>query len=77
MVAGSHRGVFVSCFKASFNGKPKSQLAVWKVAGKTTPIMETKLASLTENETNLLVHFADGTTQEWLMLHIEKPEASK
>lgn len=49
MVAGSHRGVFVTCFKASFNGKPKSQLAVWKVAEKTTPIMETKLASLTEN----------------------------
>ena len=56
---------------------PKSQRAAWTIAGKTTPIMETKLASLTENETNLLVHFADGTTQEWLMLHIEKPEASK
>jgi hypothetical protein len=28
---------------------------------------------LTENETSVLVHFADGTTQQWLMAHLEKP----
>ncbi len=51
----------------------KSGRAAWTIAGKSTPIMETKLDSLTENETNALIHFADGTTQEWLMLHMEKP----
>jgi len=55
----------------------KSGRAAWTIAGKSTPIMETKLDSLTENETNALVHFADGTTQEWLMLHLQKPADEK
>lgn len=54
----------------------KSQRAAWTITGKNTPIMETGIANLTENETRALVHFADGTTQEWLMLHIENPKAS-
>lgn len=51
----------------------KSGRAAWTLAGKNTPIMETKVSGLTENETNVLVHFADGTTQQWLMAHLEKP----
>ena len=51
----------------------KSGRAAWTLAGKTTPIMETKVAGLTENETSVLVHFADGTTQQWMMAHLEKP----
>jgi hypothetical protein len=53
----------------------KSQRAAWTITGKNTPIMETGIANLTENETTALVHFADGTTQQFLMLHIEKPKA--
>ena len=52
----------------------ESGRAAWTIAGKSDPIMETKLDALTENETNALIHFADGTTQEVLMLHMEKPE---
>ncbi len=55
---------------------PESQRAAWTIAGKSTPIMETGLANLTQNETKLLVHFADGQTQEWMMLHIENDETS-
>jgi len=55
----------------------KSGRAAWTIVGKTTPIMETKIEDLTENETNMLVHFEDGTTQEWLMLHMEKPADDK
>ncbi len=51
----------------------ESGRAAWTIAGKSSPIMETKIENLTENETSALVHFADGTTQEWLMLHLEKP----
>lgn len=51
--------------------------AAWTIAGKTTPIMETKIEGLTENETSMLVHFEDGSTQEWLMLHMEKPADEK
>jgi hypothetical protein len=47
--------------------------AAWTVAGESTPIRETTMEGLTENETSMLVHFEDGTTQEWLMLHMEKP----
>ena len=55
----------------------KSQRAAWTVAGKETPIMETGISNLTENETSLLVHFADGSTQQWLVMHLENPEAGK
>ena len=55
----------------------KSGRAAWTLAGKSTPIMETKVAGLTENETSVLVHFADGTTQQWLMAHLEKPAEGK
>ncbi len=55
----------------------KSGRAAWTIAGKTTPIMETKIEDLTENETSMLVHFEDGSTQEWLMLHMEKPADEK
>jgi hypothetical protein len=53
-----------------------SQRAAWTITGKNTPIMETGIANLTENETQALVHFADGTTQQWLMLHLENPNAA-
>ena len=55
----------------------ESGRAAWTVAGKSAPIMETQLESFTENETNALIHFADGTTQQWLMLHMEKPAEDK
>jgi hypothetical protein len=51
-----------------------SQRAAWTITGKNTPIMETGIANLTENETSMLVHFADGQTQQWLLVRIEKPQ---
>ena len=54
----------------------QSQRAAWTIVGKSTPIMETGIANLTENETRVLVHFADGQTQTWLMLHVENPNAA-
>jgi hypothetical protein len=53
----------------------KSQRAAWTISGKNTPIMETGIANLTENETRALVHFADGSTQTWVLLHVENPTA--
>jgi hypothetical protein len=52
----------------------ESQRAAWTISGKSTPIMETGLANLTMNETRALVHFADGTTQQWLLIRVAKPE---
>ena len=54
----------------------KSQRAAWTIVDKNTPIMETGIANLTQNETKVLVHFADEQTQEWLMVHVENPDAA-
>jgi hypothetical protein len=51
----------------------ESQRCAWTVAGKTRPIMEVGIAGLTENSAAALVHFADGQTQQWLMVRLEEP----
>jgi hypothetical protein len=52
----------------------ESQRAAWTIAGKTSPIMETGVANLTEDETPALVHFSDGQTQQWLMVRLDEPK---
>ncbi len=52
-----------------------SQRAAWNVEGKTRPIMETGIVNLTEDTAPALVHFADGATQQWLMVRLEEPAA--
>ena len=55
----------------------KSQRAAWTVAGKTRPIMETGIVNLTEDTAPALVHFADGQTQQWLLVRLEEPTDKK
>ena len=55
----------------------KSQRAAWTIVDKNTPIVETGITNLTQNETRVLMHFADGQTQQWLMVHVENPDASQ
>ena len=50
-----------------------SQRCAWTVAGQTRPIMETGINNLTEDTAPALVHFADGQTQQWLMVRLEEP----
>lgn len=52
----------------------KTQRTAWVVQGKSSPIMETGLANLTKDEAPALLHFADGQTQQWLMVRLEDPE---
>ncbi len=51
----------------------KSQRAAWGAAGKDWPIMETGISNLTKEEAPALLHFADGQTQQWLMVRLEDP----
>lgn len=51
-----------------------TQRAAWSVAGKSRPIMETGISKLTEDTAPALVHFADGQTQQWLMVRLEEPK---
>lgn len=52
----------------------ESQRAAWTVADKTRPIMETGISNLTQGTAPALVHFADGQSQQWLMVRLEEPE---
>lgn len=53
-----------------------SQRAAWTVVGQTRPLMETGIVNLTEDTAPALVHFADGTTQQWLLVRLEQPAES-
>lgn len=52
----------------------KTQRAAWVISGKTSPIMETGINNLTKDTAPTLLHFADGQTQQWLMVRLEEPE---
>lgn len=52
----------------------ETQRSAWVVAGKDSPIMETGIANLTKDEAPALLHFADGQTQQWLLVRLEEPE---
>jgi hypothetical protein len=51
----------------------QTQRAAWTAVGKARPLMETGIVNLTQDATPALVHFADGTTQQWLMVRMEEP----
>src|SRR6185295_5064 len=52
----------------------QTQRAAWTVKGKTRPLMETGVVNLTQDTTPALVHFADGSTQQWLLVRLDKPK---
>ncbi len=53
----------------------KTQRSAWVIQGKDSPIMETGIANLTKDEAPALLHFADGQTQQWLLVRLEDPQA--
>jgi hypothetical protein len=52
----------------------KSQRAAWGAVGKEWPIMETGIYNLTKEDATTLLHFADGQTQQWLMVRLDEPD---
>jgi hypothetical protein len=48
----------------------KSQRVAWTIAGQQRPVMETGLANLTTDTSPALIHFADGQTQQVLMVRL-------
>ncbi len=51
----------------------QTQRAAWTLIGKTRPVMETGIVNLTQDTAPALVHFADGSTQQWLLVRLDKP----
>lgn len=52
----------------------ESQRAAWTVQGKKWPVMETGIYNLTQDAAPALVHFADGQTQQWLLVRLPDPQ---
>ena len=52
----------------------KSQRVAWSVKGQKRPIMETGIGNLTQDSSPALIHFADGQTQQWLMVRLPEPK---
>ena len=82
-LAISKQGVISGTLKNTLTGKTQtlegmadkmSQRVAWSVSGQERPIMETGLSNLTQDASPALVHFADGQTQQWLMVRIPEPK---
>jgi hypothetical protein len=54
-----------------------SQRAAWGVEGTQRPIIETGISNLTRDSAPALIHFADGQTQQWLLVRLEEPAGSQ
>lgn len=54
----------------------QSQRVAWGVAGQKRPILETGISNLTEDTAPALIHFADGQTQQWLLVRLPGPKQS-
>ena len=84
-LAVSEDGIISGTFKNMANGDvqtlegmvdKKSQRVAWSVQGKSSPIVETGLSNWTQDTTPVLVHFADGQTQQWLFVRLPDPNKS-
>ena len=61
-------------FEVEGTNDQESQRTAWGPGGESWPIMETGIYNLTENEAGALVHFADGTTQQWSLFRMDEPD---
>src|SRR5262249_39559974 len=84
-LAVSKQGIIAGTLQNTTTGSVKSvegmvdketQRAAWTVVGETRPLMETGLGNLTQDTSGVLVHFADGDTQQWMMARLNEPAKS-
>ena len=82
-LALSKQGVISGTLQNTLTGKAqplegmvdkKSQRVAWSVVDQQRPIVETGLENLTQDSSPALVHFADGGTQQWLMVRMPEPK---
>jgi hypothetical protein len=81
-LAVSKTGVIAGTLQNTASGTTKNvegmvdketQRAAWVEVGQTRPIMETGIGNLTQDTATVLVHYADGTTQQWLLVRMDGP----
>jgi hypothetical protein len=54
----------------------KTQRAAWTIGDNKKTVFEAGVSNLTKDQTPILVHFADGTTQQWLLVRMQQPQKS-
>jgi hypothetical protein len=52
----------------------QTQRAAWTVGDRKTPVYETGLPNLTQNETTMMVHYGKERSQQYTLIRIEEPE---
>jgi hypothetical protein len=52
---------------------PKTQRAAWTVGGKKAPVYEAGIANLTQDQTTMLAHTAEGQQQQFSLLRLPEP----
>jgi hypothetical protein len=55
---------------------PKTQRAAWTVGGQQSPVFEAGIANLTQDQTTMLVHTADGQPQQLNLFRLQDPSAA-
>jgi hypothetical protein len=84
-LAVSKQGILNGTFQNTASGSvqavegmvdKQTQRAAFTAVGKSRPLVETGIANLTQDSTAVLVHFPDGSTQQWLLVRLEKPGAA-
>jgi hypothetical protein len=55
----------------------KTQKAAWTIGKTKDRVFEAGLYNLTQSEAPVLVHFGADKTQQWLLVRVERPAASK
>jgi hypothetical protein len=82
-LAVSKQGIIAGTLQNTTAGTVKSvegmvdketQRAAWTPEGETRPLMETGISNLTQDTTGVLVHFANGDTQQWMLARLDKPK---
>jgi hypothetical protein len=82
-LAISKEGIISGTLENSATGKVQtlegmadkaSQRCAWTVEGQQRPIIETGISNLTQDTAPVLIHFADGQTQQWLLVRLDEPK---
>jgi hypothetical protein len=79
----SKQGILTGMFQNTASGVVKTvegmvdketQRVAWTAEGESRPLMETGISNLTQDTAGVLVHFADGDTQRWLLARLNQPK---
>ena len=54
----------------------ESQRAVWTIGDKENTVVETGIYNLTQDETQVLIHFGADRTETWLLVRMDEPDES-